>query len=332
MIEKGCLHNILPCKDIDIKERCSIEVCSMIREFATNGWTVYVTTIMDFDFDSKVWRNVYNVSDGKTKSMSVVDINKEIGLMIIRNVGSVEGNYDVILKYLNYIVDSQYIGCVLNNPIAMIKGMKKDYLVNLDRNALQRLGMETIPTDLFPNTINLDSLRQKYNHLGMYVVKPSTGELSNSIECLSNVTEDFLRRKEKKVGGWIVQPIREEIWNGEYQMVFLGKEMLYSQIKHYHKNGVLPSQKDRSLENYSPSDFEIGIGRKVIQYFEEFYDTDINICRIDFMKKLDGTPILLEFECVNPGFFIGYHFFDGDTMKKVVEKFRLYCENLLLLN
>lgn len=65
----------------------------------------------------------------------------------------------------------------------------------------------------------------------------------------------------------------------------------------------------------------------VIKYFTELYNIKLDICRIDFMKNKEGMPILIEFEMVNPGFFIGYMKEDDETIKHIVKAVREYCEN-----
>ena len=59
------------------------------------------------------------------------------------------------------------------------------------------------------------------------------------------------------------------------------------------------------------------------------YDLNIDICRIDFIKDDSNKPILLEFEMVNPGFFIGY-MEKGDTdIQNIINKLIDYCEKFI---
>ena len=67
--------------------------------------------------------------------------------------------------------------------------------------------------------------------------------------------------------------------------------------------------------------------KNVIDYFKKLYNIQIDICRIDFMKNSNNQPILIEFEMVNPGFFIKYMKKDTKTIKHIVKEIRLYCEN-----
>ena len=47
------------------------------------------------------------------------------------------------------------------------------------------------------------------------------------------------------------------------------------------------------------------------------------------MKDKSGNLILLEFEMVNPGFFIVYMNDNDKDIKNIVEAIRLYCEKNL---
>ena len=110
-------------------------------------------------------------------------------------------------------------------------------------------------------------------------------------------------------------------------MVFLGKELIYSQKKEYeNSNTLIPNQKKRILRKYNPTEKEIIIGKELIDYFSKKYDLKIHICRIDFMKDKNEKPILLEFEMVNPGFFIGYMKENDNDIKKITKNIREYCE------
>ena len=89
------------------------------------------------------------------------------------------------------------------------------------------------------------------------------------------------------------------------------------------------SQKTRIISKYSPSDNEGLSAVKLVEYFEKLYDLKIDICRVDFMKTADGKMKLLEFEMVNPGFFIGYMKEHDLAIKKITKSIREYCERKL---
>ena len=317
--------NMLGNKEFNEKIKYSKEVKNMIEEFFNNNWGVYLTTIENFK--DGIWKDVYFINENKTINMTIDEANEEIGFMIIRNLGSVEGNFKMIKAYLDFLIEN-YKGKALNNPIAMKKGMTKNYLVEVDGEKLKEIGILTIPTKAYSKKVEYNQIKNDFSNLEKYLIKPITGELSNSLNCLNNIDEDFLRKKQSKVGGWVVQPIKNEIWNGEYQLVFVGGKLIYGQKKNYKKEleSNIPNQKSRIIEKYCPSKEETKVMKNVINYFTELYNFKIDICRIDFMKKEDGTPILIEFEMVNPGFFIGYMKEDDEAIKNIVKEIREYCE------
>lgn len=304
----------------------SREVRQMIEEFYNNNWGVYLTTIENFS--NGIWNDIYFVNENRKMNMNIDEVNNKIAFMMIRNLGSVEGNFQMISDYLDYLIDN-YKGIALNNPVAMRKGMTKNYLVEIDSEKLKEIGIITIPTKAYSKKVEYSQIKNEYSQLENYLIKPITGELSNSLKCLKDIDEEFLRYKENKVGGWVVQPIKNEIWNGEYQLVFVGGKLIYGQKKNYPKEleSDLPNQKNRVIEKYYPSENEIEVMENIIKYFAELYNIKLDICRIDFMKDADGTPILIEFEMVNPGFFIGYMKEDDETIKHIVKGIREYCEN-----
>lgn len=320
MIENGKFDDLIP---------YSREVERMIKEFSESNYEIYLGTMENFDVDNNVFYDIYVVSKKVTRNMTIDNINDEISIMVIRNLGSVEANFVMIQKCINYLI-TNYKGKTINNLKSMLKGMTKNYLVEIDRNELSSIGMNTIPTQIFPNTVSFEEICSSYpQNREKYLIKPLTGELSNSLKCLSEIDEEFLRWKQDKVGGWVIQPIQEDIWNGEYQISFLNGVPIYAQQKSYPKDGNVPSQKNRIISKFHPTDKEISIMQNVIKYFSKLYDLNIILCRIDFMKDSNGTPKLLEFEMVNPGFFIGYMEENDNDIKRITEAIRKYCDIII---
>ncbi len=303
----------------------SHEVTEEIIDFTKNGWHVYLTSIDNYDKETQTYKRIYSVSDRQSYTFDKDSINELIDVMIIRVIGSVEGNFDNIRSYLQS-VNSFYKGVVINNPKAMLKGMTKHYLNDLDESKLEEIGIKKIPTDIYPPTVTRAEMEAKYGDLTKYIIKPVSGELSNSLKCLDDMYDDNYRYKESLVKGWVVQPIMEEVWNGEYQMLFVDKELAYSQSKEYIQDGTIPNQKKRILHKYKPSIKEINMGNALINYVEELYNISSPIVRIDFFKDSNNTPILLEFEMVNPGFFIGYMAEHDNDIHRIVSFVRRYCD------
>lgn len=321
MLRKGEYDNEMP---------YSMEVRKMIEEFYTNEWNVYLGTVENFDTESEVFQKIYCINEDKIFDMNIEEINKQISVMIIRNLGSVELNFDNIKRCLEYLSEN-YKGKVLNNSRAMLKGMTKNYLTEIDSKELNRFGILTIPTKIYPKDISFLEIYKEYSkNIDKYLIKPITGELSNSLKCLADIDEEFLRYKESKVGGWIVQPIQEDIWKGEYQLSFLNGQLIYAQKKEYPRDEKqIPNQKNRIITKYKPTEEEIKNIKQLIEYISKLYNLEIDICRIDFMKDAEGKPKLLEFEMVNPGFFIGYMDENDQDIKNITQAIRKYCENII---
>ena len=311
----------------DDNVKYSKEVKNMIDIFnKDDNWNVYLTSIENLDYKNNIFNNIYNTKERKYESFTIDEINSLIDVMVIRVIGSIEGNFYNVKEYLEYI-SNNYKGLVINNPNAMKKGMTKHYLCEIDRDYLKSIGIGTIDTKIYSNKVELDELKKEYKDMSKYIIKPVSGELSNSLSNLGDIDENFLRYKESKVLGWVIQPIMKEIWNGEFQMLFLNSNLIYSQYKEYAKDGSIPNQKSRSLHKYKPTTVEIDKFKKLIDYFKRLYNIEINICRIDFMKDESGEPILLEFEMVNPGFFIGYMQSDDEDIAHIINEIKKFCES-----
>lgn len=126
--------------EYDDKIPYSREVRKMIEEFSENEWKVFLGTIDNFDTKNGIYNQIYSVYEDKLKDMSIDEINRDISFMIIRNLGSVELNFNKIQNCLKYLIE-HYKGKVLNNPKAMLKGMTKHYLVEIDPEELEEYGV-----------------------------------------------------------------------------------------------------------------------------------------------------------------------------------------------
>lgn len=319
----------------------SHEVKRLILDFLKVDWEVYLTTLENIEIEQGLWKNVYHITPeefnsdalekGERLNLNIDQVNETIDIIMIRNVGSVEGHFDELQKYLTFLIEN-YKGRVLNDAKAMKKGMTKHYLGEIDSEYLSTIGFKTIPTDIYETSVTMDEINSKYGNLEGYLIKPVTGELSNSLKALNEIDEQFLRNKENKVGGWIIQPIQKDIWNGEYQLVFIDNELTYCQQKQYKNDegSNLPSQKNRQIGKYHPTDQEVENAKNLIKYMSDLYNLNIDICRIDYIKDGQGNMILLEFEMVNPGFFIGYMNDNDEDIKHIVSTILKYCEKIIL--
>lgn len=321
MLKNGHFDNEIP---------YSLEVKQMIKEFSSNNYELFLCTMFNLNIEQGIFYDVFQISQKEKINMTISEVNSRIDIMIIRNLGSVEANFKMIQKGLKFLLEN-YKGKTINNIEAMLKGMTKNYLTELEPEKMKQIGMETIPSRIFPNTVSFDEICEAYpENRENYLIKPVTGELSNSLKCLAEVDEEFLRWKENKVGGWVIQPIQKEIWKGEFQISFLNGNLLYSQRKEYPKDGIIPNQKNRKVLKYSPTEMEVERLKKLIDYFSHLYNIPILLCRIDYMKNKDGVPKLLEFEMVNPGVVVRYMNENEDEteLEGVIRSIRKYCDTI----
>lgn len=80
-------------KKYDDEQPYSKEVRSMIEEFSNNEWIVYLGTLDNFDTKNDVFNKIYCVQKDEVLDMKIDQINEDISIMIIRNVGSIEQKF-----------------------------------------------------------------------------------------------------------------------------------------------------------------------------------------------------------------------------------------------
>jgi len=282
----------------------SSELHYLTNELLDNGWKVYWCVLENINIETLHFSELYDVSSNSRVSLTCQELNDNIDMILVRILGSVEGKLAIVKHYLEQL-RSTFKGITVNDPASFIYGLRKDYLF-----ALINANFPTIPTDYFENTVTFAELEHKYGTtIHQYLVKPVTGELSNSMGILGETNEGFFRSKESKVGGWLVQPVIPHIWNGEYQLFFLGNDCKHALKKIYRREGtssIVPSQHNRLIEEYLPTQGELSLARQLKEFYVSKLNLRPDIFRLDFMKDEEGRPIIVEFETVNPGFFIKY--------------------------
>jgi len=227
-------------------------------------------------------------------------LHQQAPIALFKHIGSVEAQRDRIAEFAAYF-SQHYHGRLLNPAQTILYGLEKRYLLEL-----QSGGFPTIPTDIHPSTLTQTDINNQYPNPDKYIIKPLTGELSNSFALLSTINETWLRYKQALVGGWIIQPICDAVWNGEYQIIFLGRNVSHAIHKHYHMNtNQLPDQNQRDINPYTPTQQEITLGLRIKDFFNKQLQIPLQYFRFDFLKDHDGIHIL-EIEMVNPGFFYRY--------------------------
>jgi hypothetical protein len=305
---------------IAVENSKSSELHYVTEALLKNGWNVYWALLENIDLDTLHFRQLYDVQHETYVEYELQQLNDNVDVILARVLGSVEGKLATVKRYFERLQQS-FNGITVNDPASVILGLRKDYLFELI-NA----GFNTIATDYYESTVSFAELETKYaGRLHEHIVKPVTGELSNSLKILRDTGEQFFRHKESKVGGWLVQPVMPEIWDGEYQLFFLGDNCTHANKKVYVRSDehpIIPSQENRLIDPYEPSNSEIALARQLKQFYIDFFGVNTDIFRLDFMKDADGTPIIVEFETVNPGFFIRY--ISDDRKLKIAEDFEAF--------
>ena len=277
----------------------SKEIFYFTQEFRDNGFNVYLSNFEDVDETNLYHRDVYNINQQTFCNLTIDRLNKDIIVVIPRMLGSIEKQRDRICCFFTNL-KNKFNGLVINHPDTVIYGLKKNYLKDFSVHNIN------VPiTDIYDTNVSYDFLNGKYCY-GNYIIKPLTGELGNSVEFLSEISQVFLDHKKEKVGGWIIQPFYKTIWNGERQYMFVDNSLVYAYLKGYRNDDdktKLPRlkniffQKDFAVKK---SDLELCQNALSVLNLKLNYYT--YICRFDIIDDLQGNPMILECELINPSF------------------------------
>ncbi|MFK0229919.1 RimK family alpha-L-glutamate ligase [Streptomyces sp. NPDC090303] len=282
--------------------RPSREVLHLTRVFQERGWRCLWAPFSEVDPARLLHRGVYDVAAGTRRELTASGLNTEVDVIVARLLGSVESRITTVRAYFETLRE-RFTGTVVNDPASVLYGLRKDYLFEY----LKR-DFRTIPTEAFEPSVTFRELsRACGGRLDDHIVKPVTGELSNSFMAMSQVDDRVLRHKEPLVGGWLLQPFVPHVWDGEFQVFFVGDRIVHGMRKHYpgrDRSGV-PTRAGRVVDPYTPTAVDTAFAREARALWTEDLAKPTDLCRVDFLKEPDGTPVLLEFEAVNPGFSFG---------------------------
>jgi hypothetical protein len=312
--------------DIVVHSDASIELDVFTNVFSQKGWNCFWTCLEWLDLTDQTIK-FYEPLNQSTATINLDQLTDNFCVIVFRIIGTVEGKRELVKKSIE-ILQNNFSGLIINHPETMKYGIRKDYILELQQN-----GFPVISTQYFENTVTLSEITSSIQNLSDYIIKPITGELSNSLKTLNEVDEQFLRRKQDKVGGWLRQPLMKEIWNGEYQLIFFRENFSHGCKKSYQKfsaDMLLPSQEQRDINIYTPTDKEIELALSVRKFFETQLSKPIHTFRFDYLKMENDDVKILEFEILNPGFFIGY-LKDNNDKFKVADKFAIEIKNILKL-
>lgn len=245
---------------------------------------------------------LYHLNSKKAIKTKISELDKLSDTLVIRTIGNVTERIDLIKKVMLFL-KKNYHGDIINNPDYILYGSNKRYLLDL-----QNANLPVIPTDFYIGEQDIRTIQQRYDDPKKFIIKPAVGELSKGFYKLSDITMDWWKRKNTNdygEHGWIVQPLKEEVFEGEYQLIFFGDEFSHGQIKMAgKKEDGTPSQATRTIQtNYRPNQDEINLCMDIKAQMEDTVRKQLHFFRCDFFKDKFGHPSVLEFEMCNPGFF-----------------------------
>lgn len=295
------------------KDIIDTETLSYTKE-ALKRADCYFTCLSFIDFDNKTIKLV-SIPNKEETTVKIEELHDKAPATLLKQVGSIEAQKDVIRQTLD-LFEENYKGTFVNNPKFMRYGMRKDYLLVLQENNFPVIG-----TRIYDKGTTKAEMLKDAEDGKKYIIKPLTGELSNSVSFMDEIDDEWLRRKEWIVEGWVVQPFIEEIWDGEVQLRFIGNDNIYTLKKlcnNKEANANLPNQHDRQWERIEASNEMKELSLKIKSFFENDMNLgDIHYCRVDLIPTSEGIKIL-EFEMVNPG--MGYFFLENEEKEVISNK------------
>ena len=286
------LHvNGLSQTDADPFATAHIEERVLSRTFVDRGWECHLVDWHDVDADSLVCSKVVHVQSGQT--IRNVRMNDIATLVIARSLGSVEAQYDQLSNYFECL-ESNFLGAVINHPRAIRYGMNKLYL--------QKLADEKFPVIeslYFPPTVTKEEISDTIPWSAeATVIKPLSGECGNSVARFCDVDENFFRRKESKVRGWVAQPFISGIYSGEISLTFVEYECVGA-VRKTPANGEFRVNErwNPTYDLLRPTESHVQVAEAILRS----WPFPTYLARVDIL--LEGDQIfVLEVETVNPGF------------------------------
>jgi len=293
----------------------SPETSTMTKVFQDNGWKVFWTCIEFILSDIQFFSPATN----RTTTIKATELDSHFNAIVFRVIGSVDDKIEKVVTAIN-ILEENFSGYIVNHPKTMKYAIRKDYILEL-----QKSGFPVIATTYFENSVSFSDIttRLSKSDFQNYLIKPVTGELSKSVAIIMDnqyisheetsqtrsirvkrTGEEYLRYKQNKVGGWLLQPIVPEIWDGEYQVVYFGSALSHGFYKSYIKTDddmLMPSNKHRNWELNEPSKLVTDTAIAIRNYFQDKLSYPIHQFRMDYIKVSETKIQILEYEMFNPG-------------------------------
>lgn len=212
-------------------------------------------------------------------------------------------------QWIERIGEWEREGVRLRNPAPVLRwNADKSYL-----GALEKKGAPVVPS-FYPERVTVETMEQAAASFGTdrLVAKP---RISHSAwQTIRWSPGDGL--EEGPAGPAIVQPYLPAIeTDGELSLIFFGGEYNHS-VRKVPQPGDFRVQPeyDGIIAACVPEPDEMEAARTILAAVEE----DLLYARVDLSRGLDGKPVLIELELIEPDLYLGYDDADGEGFAQAV--------------
>jgi len=184
---------------------------------------------------------------------------------------------------------------VVNDPGTIRWNRSKDYLFGLADAVVA-----TIPTFDITNDIHA-----KVGRGEKFIIKPKVGERGLD-QKLVEQPED-LASLNGQASQYLAQEFCPEVRNGERSLVFIGMDYAHAVIKHPNRDNPNEYRCNESrggtVAAYNPTPKELAFATDLLDHISQ--EHPVHFSRIDCVD-VDGSPVLMEAELLNPSIYANY--------------------------
>lgn len=220
--------------------------------------------------------------------------------IVFRSIWDYHLKIDNFQLFLDRLGD--YKGRIIN-PLSAIKwNYDKSYLLEL-----QQKGVATVPSFLVFQDDDEPTLSELVKKTGWanFVFKPTIGASAYEVyhvqkgSDLAKVEEDLHTLQLE--GDILVQPFIEEIvTDGEYSLVFFGKNFSHGVLKQPKEGDFRVQQEFGGKVNaFKPASKIIDWAMDVIEKAQGCFSDEVFYCRVDYVL-IENKPFLMELELIEP--------------------------------